>query len=289
VLSNTTIEGLHTLRLQAMASGVIEQREQPDYAALGFEDRLGLLVDRELLARSNRRLTRMLKSAKLKLPAVIEDIDFRRPRGLERQTCCTSPSATGWTSIRRFSSWADRGRKDIPRLRSRALRHPSRAHGALPASPTDVRRARNRPRDGRLSRLMASWARIDVLVIDDFLIRPLNSDQAADLLEVIEDRAQLHSTVVTSQLPVAHWHEAIGDATIADAVLDRLLERANRIELVGESCAGARRRPPRSRGTPSDRSGRFHRSCQPAESLVTPECLLRRSPPSRGVWPSTQL
>jgi len=86
VLSNTTIEGLHTLRLQVMAAGVIEQREQPDYAALSFEDRLGLLVDRELLARSNRRLTRMLKTAKLKVPAVIENIDFRRPRGLERQT-----------------------------------------------------------------------------------------------------------------------------------------------------------------------------------------------------------
>jgi len=95
VLSNTTIEGLHTLRLQAMASGVIEQREQPDYAALGFEDRLGLLVDRELLARSNRRLTRMLKSAKLKVPAVIEDLDFRRPAGSSARRCCTSPSATG--------------------------------------------------------------------------------------------------------------------------------------------------------------------------------------------------
>ena len=89
--------------------------------------------------------------------------------------------------------------------------------------------------DGRLSRLMSAWARIDVLVIDDCLIRPLNPDQAADLLEVVEDRAQLRSTVLTSQLPVANWHEAIGDPTIADAVLDRLLERANRIELIGES------------------------------------------------------
>ena len=89
--------------------------------------------------------------------------------------------------------------------------------------------------DGRLSRLMTSWARIDVLVIDGLLNRPLNPDQAADLLEAIEDRTQLHSTVVTSQLPVAHWHEALGDAAIADAVLDRLLERANRIELIGES------------------------------------------------------
>ena len=82
---------------------------------------------------------------------------------------------------------------------------------------------------------MSAWARIDVLVIDDCLIRPLNPDQAADLLEVVEDRAQLRSTVLTSQLPVANWHEAIGDPTIADAVLDRLLERANRIELIGES------------------------------------------------------
>jgi hypothetical protein len=147
VLSNTTIEGLHTLRLQAMASGVIEQREQPDYAALGFEDRLGLLVDRELLARSNRRLTRMLKSAKLKVPAVIEDLDFRRPRGLERQTVLhlaechwvnehqavliVGPTGVGKT----YLSCA---------LAHCAIRHG--AHGALPARATDVRRARNRTR-----------------------------------------------------------------------------------------------------------------------------------------------
>ena len=89
--------------------------------------------------------------------------------------------------------------------------------------------------DGRLARLMASWARVDILLIDDFLIRPLSADQAADLLEIVEDRAQQRSTILTSQLPIANWHEALGDPTIADAVLDRLLERANRIELVGES------------------------------------------------------
>jgi DNA replication protein DnaC len=195
VLSNTTIEGLHTLRLQVMAAGVIEQREQPDYAALSFEDRLGLLVDRELLARSNRRLTRMLKTAKLKVPAVIEDIDFRRPRGLERQTVLhlaechwvndhqavliVGPTGVGKT----YLSCA---------LAHSAIRH---GHTALylraPRMFDELAIARA---DGRLARLMASWARIDVL-----------------------------------------WHEAIGDATIADAVLDRLLERANRIELVGES------------------------------------------------------
>jgi DNA replication protein DnaC len=89
--------------------------------------------------------------------------------------------------------------------------------------------------DGRLARLMASWARVDVLVIDDFLIRPLSTDQAADLLEIVEDRAQQGATILTSQLPVANWHEALGDPTIADATLDRLLEHANRVELVGDS------------------------------------------------------
>jgi hypothetical protein len=89
--------------------------------------------------------------------------------------------------------------------------------------------------DGRLQRLMATWARVATLVIDDFLLRPLSPDQAADMLEVIEDRCGLRSTIITSQLPVSLWHEALGDATIADAVLDRLLEKAHRIELHGES------------------------------------------------------
>ena len=97
--------------------------------------------------------------------------------------------------------------------------------------------------DGRLSRLMATRARVDVLVIDDFLIRPLTPDQAADLLEVIEDRARLRSIIVTNQLSIANWHAALGNAAIADAVLDRLLERANRLELSRDPM---RRTPPTS-------------------------------------------
>ena len=89
--------------------------------------------------------------------------------------------------------------------------------------------------DGRLPRLLATWARIDVLVIDDLALRPLPADQAADLLEVIEDRHQRHSTIVTSQLPISHWHESLGEPTIAEAILDRLVHQAHRLELRGES------------------------------------------------------
>src|SRR6266508_3131392 len=97
--------------------------------------------------------------------------------------------------------------------------------------------------DGRLVRLLASWARVDVLAIDDFLIRPLGPDQAADMLEVIEDRVQLRSTIVTSQLPVAMWHQALGEPTVADGILDRLLENVHRIELHGESMRRATASP----------------------------------------------
>jgi DNA replication protein DnaC len=105
--------------------------------------------------------------------------------------------------------------------------------------------------DGRLSRLMNTWARTGVLVIDDLLLRPLTTDQAADLLEVIEDRARLRATIVTSQLPVSHWHQAIGDPTIADAALDRLLEHAHRIELAGESMRQAAPAPSPQGPSPS--------------------------------------
>jgi DNA replication protein DnaC len=236
MLTNTTVEGLQTLRLPGMVRGLTEQREHPDYAALGFEERLAMLVDRELTERRNRKLERVLKAAKLRCPATIEGIDYRRRRGLERAHILTL-AESHWVDAHHHVTIV--GATGLGKtylacaLANAAIR---RGHTAIymraPRLLDEITIARA---EGRLARLLAHWARVDILLIDDFLIRPLTPDQAADLLEVIEDRVQLRSTIVTSQLPVAHWHEALGEPTVADGILDRLLQNVHRIELHGES------------------------------------------------------
>ena len=236
VLFTQTVEGLHALKLPAMAKALQEQAEHPDYEALSFTERLGLLVTRELTERENRRLVRYLKQAKLRSDAVIEDIDYRRRRGVERRQVL-SLAECGW--VRNHQMVAIVGATGLGKtflacaLANAAIR---KGHSALylraPRMLDELAVARV---DGRFQRLMASWARVDCLVIDDFLLRPLNADQAADVLEVIEDRAGQRSTVLTSQLPIVHWHEALGEPTLADALLDRVCHQLVRIELEGES------------------------------------------------------
>ena len=236
MLTHPTDDGLLALNLTSMAEGLAEQRGNPDYEGLGFEERLGLLVDRELLARENRRMARNLKAAKLKIPAAIEDIDFRRPRGLDKSQVLSLADAHFVDHHQAILIAGPTGVGKTYLACAFAQAAIRRGHTALyvraPRMYDELAIARA---DGRLARLMASWARVSVLVIDDFLLRRLHPDQAADVLEVIEDRAGLRATIVGSQLPIEHWHEAIADTTIADAVLDRLLDRAHRIELHGES------------------------------------------------------
>ncbi|MDQ6727987.1 MAG: IS21-like element helper ATPase IstB, partial [Actinomycetota bacterium] len=217
MLNHPTIEGLHALKLPAMAAGLADQAASAAHQALSFDERLGLLVDAELAEREDRRLARYLKSAKLRTNAVVEDLDFRRARGLDRPVIL-GLAECAWVKARH--NVAVVGPTGVGKtflacaLANAAIR---RGHTALYLRASrmldELAIARA---DGRFARLTAAWARIDVLVVDDFLLRPLTADQAADTLEVIEDRAGLRSTIITSQLPISLWHQAMGEPTVAD-------------------------------------------------------------------------
>jgi DNA replication protein DnaC len=245
MLTTPTLDKLHVLNLMGMARAFSEQMERADYQTLTFEERLGMLVDREAQDRENRRLHRYLKAARLRSQASVEDLDFRRPRGLDRAVVL-SLAESQWVSAHRsilIVGPTGVGKTFVAcALAQAAIRQ---GHTGLylraPRMLQDLGLARG---DGRLPRLMTAWAKVSVLVIDDLALRPLTAEQAADLLEVIEDRYQLRSTIVTSQLPVSDWHGALGEPTIADAILDRLVHNAHRIELRGDSL----RRPPEPDG-----------------------------------------
>ena len=214
-----------------MARALTEQQGHPDYAALSFEERLGLLVDREVQDRENRRLARYLKAARLRSDAAIEDLDLRAPRGLDRAVILGLAEAHWVTAHRNVLVTGPTGVGKTFLACALAQAAIRRGHTALylrvPRLLDELVLARA---DGRLPRLMAAWARVDVLVLDDLGLQPVPPPRAADLLEVIEDRAGLRSTIVTSQLPVGHWHEALGEPTLADAILDRLVHGAYRLE-----------------------------------------------------------
>lgn len=253
MLVTATLDKLQTLRLIGMAAALADQLEHPDhYAELDFTARLGLLADREAQDRENRRLTRYLRAARLRTLATVEDIDFHRPRGLDRAHILHLAEA-GWVAEHRdllIVGPTGSGKTFLAcALAQAAIRRGHRAlYWRIPRLLDELQMARV---DGRLGTLMANWARIDVLVLDDLALRPLTSDQTAGLLEVIEDRHQRRSTIVASQLPIAHWHDALGEPTLADAVCDRLLHAAHRIQLRGESL----RKPRGGSGSDGGRGG----------------------------------
>lgn len=242
MLIHQTLDQLDQMSLGGMAAALREQLEQSQYLELPFEDRLGLLVDREASWRESRRLTTRLKAARLRHQASVEDIDFRAPRGLDRSVILSLAQA-GWVASHHnilLSGATGCGKSFIAcALAQAAIRQ---GHTALyvrtPRLLDDLSISRG---DGRYHTLLGQLNRAALLVLDDFLLTPATVEQARDLLEVIEDRAQLRSTLVASQLPVEMWHDALADPTLADAILDRLVHNSYRITLKGPSM---RRREP---------------------------------------------
>lgn len=236
MLNHPTLEKLHELNLHGMLSALREQMNMPECESLGFEERLGLLVDREATDRENRRLAARLKRAKLRQNAAIEDIDYRHPRGLDKSTVLALASCK-W--IRNHQNCIITGPTGAGKsylacaLAQKACREGfSVLYQRIPRMFQELATARE---NGRYPRLLGTYARTDLLVLDDWGLAPFSDDQRRDLFEILEDRYDLRSTLVTSQLPIPKWHALIGDPTLADALLDRLLHNAHKLTLKGES------------------------------------------------------
>jgi len=230
------MEKLQSLKLTGMIAALSEQLEMPDMDDLGFEERLGLLVDREVTEQENRRLYTRLRQAKLRHRACMEDIDYRQKRGLDKSVM-RSLAACQWIKDGLnvlLTGPCGVGKSFI----ACALGHKACLEGykvfycRAPRLFEELNLARG---DGRYARLMGSLAKKHLLIIDDWGLAVLTEPERRDLLEILEDRHQRHSTIITSQLPVEHWHEAIGNPTLADAILDRIIHNAHKIHLKGSS------------------------------------------------------
>lgn len=237
MLTHPTSERLTALGLAGMARALDEQRRTgPAFDALSFEDRLGLLVDREAAERDTKRLTARLKFAALRQAASVEDLDLRTPRGIDRAVMAHLIDG-GW--IGRHENLLITGQTGLGKswiacaLGHKACRDGRNvAYHRVPRLFEALALARG---DGRHARMLKAIARLDVLILDDWGLAGIVPSERRDLLEILEDRHGRGSTIVTSQLPVDHWHEAIGDPTLADAILDRLVHNAHRLQLSGES------------------------------------------------------
>ncbi|PLX74972.1 MAG: AAA family ATPase [Azoarcus sp.] len=236
MLNHPTVDKLHQLRLTGMARALAQQAQSREIDQLSFDERLGLLVDSEAAERESRQNAARLKRAKLKQAATPEDVDLRHPRELDRplfarlmlghwvkahqNILICGPTGIGKT----FLACA---------LANQACRQGySALYVRLPRLLPALAMGRG---DGSYAKSLAQLAKTDVLVIDDWALAPLTDEGRRDLLEIFDDRHGARSTIITSQLKVKHWHESIGEPTLADAILDRLVHQAHTLDLDGES------------------------------------------------------
>lgn len=236
MLIEQTLEKMNSMKLSGMAEGLRQQLGSPEHVRLAFDDRLGLLVDAEWIAREQRKLAKRLRAAKLRYPASIEDVDFKHPRGLDRQQVL-SLSNGGFVQSRHnlvITGPTGVGKSYLAcAFVERACRLGYKAsYVRLPRLLQQLAVGRG---DGSYARVLDRLARLDLLAIDDWLLAPLRDTERRDLVEVIEDRSERVSTLIASQLPTKDWHASIGDPNLADAICDRLLHNAHRIELKGAS------------------------------------------------------
>ncbi len=236
MLTNPTLDKLQRLRLDGIHAAYREQLESTRYDALAFDERFAMLIDRQETEQDNRRLQTRLKKAKLRQSACIEDIDYRQPRGLDKRLML-SLAACDW--LRQHHNCIITGPTGAGKsYLACALGHQACRQGysvlyfRAPRLFQELALARG---IGRYERMLRTLLRCDLIIIDDWATAPLTDEQRRDLFEIIEDRYERRSTLIAAQMPVEHWHECIGNPTLADAILDRLIHNAHTIKLKGES------------------------------------------------------